>query len=194
MRIYSLTKRLSKGKCPFRVYMPSKPAKYDMKIWVVADCEQYTVDIWRLIWEKLAERLNLSWITSQTSFWSITRKKGAVDTLDKLCCQYSTKRGTQRRPLSMFFMLLDICLHNCSVIWFNKYPVRNEYPASRRSDVGRMFILELGKQLCMPWVEQRAARPLTGLQPSVKRATEYVNGPEWKKPTENVTTATSYTF
>jgi len=26
-----------RGKCPFRVYMPSKSAKYGMKIWVVAD-------------------------------------------------------------------------------------------------------------------------------------------------------------
>jgi len=105
------------------------------------------------------------------------KTKGAVDTLDKLCCQYSTKRGTRRWPLSMFFTLLDICLHNCSVIWFDKYPDWNKYPTSRRSDVRRMFILELGKQLCMPWIEQRAARHLIGLQPSVKRAMEYVNGP-----------------
>jgi len=38
------------------------------------------------------------------------KTKGAVDTLDKLCCQYSTKHGTRRWPLSMFFTLLDICL------------------------------------------------------------------------------------
>lgn len=27
-----------RGHCPFRVYMPSKPAKYGMKIWIMADC------------------------------------------------------------------------------------------------------------------------------------------------------------
>jgi len=37
------------------------------------------------------------------------KTKGAVDTVDKLCCQYSTKRGTRSWPLSMFFTLLDIC-------------------------------------------------------------------------------------
>jgi len=126
------------------------------------------------------------------------KTKGAVDTLDKLCCQYSTKRGSRRWPLSMFFTLLDICLHNCSVIWFDKYPDWNKYPTSRRSDVRRMFILELGKQLCMPWIEQRAARPLIGLQPSVKRAMEYVNGPGSPERKKNkrkyVTTTTSHTF
>ena len=116
------------------------------------------------------------------------KTKGAVDTLDKLCCQYSTKRGTRRWPLSMFFTLLDICLHNCSVIWFDKYPDWNKYPPSRRSDVRKIFILELGKQLCMPWIEQRARRPVIGSW--VKRAMEYVNRPATKKAKESMSQAT----
>ena len=107
--------------------------------------------------------------------------KGAVDTLDKLCCQYSTKRATRRWPLSMFFTLLDISVHNSSVIWLDKYPQWSSYPKSRRSDVCRQFILELGKSLCMPWIETRQAVPMTGLQPSVKRALEYVSGQTIKK-------------
>lgn len=109
------------------------------------------------------------------------RTKGAVDTLDKLCCQYSTKRGTRRWPLSMFFTLLDISMHNSSVIWLYKYPTWCSYPSSRRSDVCRQFILELGKSLCIPWIAAREAIPTISLQPSVKRAMEYIKGQVVKK-------------
>ena len=77
------------------------------------------------------------------------------------------------------------------MIWFDKYHDWNKYPANRRSDVRRIFILELGKQLCMPWIKQRAGRPVIGLQPSVKRAMEYVNRPATKKAKEKVSQATT---
>lgn len=274
-----------RGKCPFRVYIPSKPAKYGMKIWVVSDCTtaycgymqaylgkvgntvekgqgarvvkdlcqhlygsgrnitmdnfftQYTL-AQELLQNKLtiigtlrknnaviprqmlADRKRevqstLFGFNGQTTIASYVPKKnrcvvmlstlhhdktinpqmenkpdiildynvtkGAVDTLDKLCCQYSTKRGTRRWPLSMFFTLLDISVHNSSVIWLDKYPDWSSYPRSRRSDVRRLFILKLGKSLCIPWIETRKVTPTIALQPSVKRALEYVKGKPVKK-------------
>jgi hypothetical protein len=35
-----------RGRAPFRVYMKSKPAKYDLKVWALADCDlDYTVNV-----------------------------------------------------------------------------------------------------------------------------------------------------
>jgi hypothetical protein len=35
-----------RGRAPFRVYMKSKPAKYSLKVWALADCDlDYTVNV-----------------------------------------------------------------------------------------------------------------------------------------------------
>ena len=102
---------------------------------------------------------------------------------------YSTKRGTRRWPLSLFFTVLDIVVHNSFVIWLDKYPGWSSYPNSRKSDVRRLFILELGKAFCMNWISAREVKPYTALQPSVKRAMAFVKGRPVKKAKQDTQTA-----
>jgi hypothetical protein len=104
--------------------------------------------------------------------------KGAVDTLDKMCRQYSTKRGTRRWPLSLFYSLLDIAAHNSSVVWFACHPEWQTGFKDRR----RRFILEMGKALCLPLVQSRRNNPAICYQPQVKRALEYLGMPPPKHP------------
>ncbi|XP_053956119.1 piggyBac transposable element-derived protein 1-like [Anastrepha ludens] len=79
--------------------------------------------------------------------------KGGVDAMDKMLSAYSTKRKTLRRPLAMFYNMLDIS----SLASFIIYSENNPY--NRRTDVRRKFLRSLSKQLFMPAIEQRSQVP-----------------------------------
>ncbi len=82
--------------------------------------------------------------------------KAAVYTLEKMCHPYTTKRGTRRWPISLFFTLLDIAAHNASVLWFAQHPDWENHSSSITKDRRRLFILEMGRQMCLPWTHERA--------------------------------------
>jgi len=96
--------------------------------------------------------------------------KGGVDSLDKMCRQYSCKRSTRRWPLSLFFSIIDIIMHNSSVIWFAHHPdwmnnASDRHPSSRR----RVFLQEAGIAMCWPWILSRRADQRIAQQESMKR-------------------------
>lgn len=270
-----------RGKCPFRVYIPSKPAKYGIKIWIIADvptgyCTYFQVYTGKInnvpekgqgvrVVKDLCTHLYGSGrnVTTDNFFTDVTlaqhlldnsltlvgtlRKskgcipremlpnakrellssvfgfsdkmtivsyvpkknkavtllstahhdnvissechkkpeviltynstKGAVDTLDKMCRQYTVKRSTRRWPLTLFFTLLDIAAHNASVIWFHQHPEWVDSANTNQKDRRRAFILEMGKSMCLPWIDSRRSTPCVSGRTSIKRALEYVNLP-----------------
>jgi len=102
--------------------------------------------------------------------------KGAVDTLDELCGQYSTKRGTHRWPLSVYFTLLDICIHNTSVVLFDIDTCTGIRMASANErTVDEWRFLDAGK------ATSRAQNPAIWLQTSVKWAMNYIHPPVAKR-------------
>lgn len=95
--------------------------------------------------------------------------KGGVDTIDQMARQYTTKRSSQRWPLSVFYSLLDIiCINAFSVFTLN-HPEWNKTRRNRR----RLFLRNLGKELINQNVEERA-KHITGLQKHVVRSIESV--------------------
>src|ERR1700733_4582254 len=73
--------------------------------------------------------------------------KGAVDTLDKMCRQYTctVKRSTRRWLLTLFFTLLDITAHNASVIWFHQHPEWVDSANTNQKEEGEHSYWKWGK-------------------------------------------------
>lgn len=95
--------------------------------------------------------------------------KGGVDTVDQMTRAYSTKRSTRRRPLSVFFTLLDIVgLNAYSLVLMND-------PNWERSKQNRhrIYLQELGLKLIENQVENRA-RNVHGLTTSIVISMERV--------------------
>ncbi|XP_076267092.1 piggyBac transposable element-derived protein 4 isoform X2 [Rhynchophorus ferrugineus] len=79
------------------------------------------------------------------------RSKAGVDTMDKLLGRYTTKRSTQRWPLAFFYNILDIACLASYILYYenNKMIVKNSYER-------RLFYRQLGRELCIPFVESRS--------------------------------------
>ena len=105
---------------------------------------------------------------------SYNSTKGGVDTLDKLCAQYTTKRKTLRWPLSLFFTLLDIAAVNATVLWVNIHPPSAEESLSRRHDRRRHLIIEMGESLTKPWLLERSSIQHVTCHPRVRTAMKRV--------------------
>lgn len=112
--------------------------------------------------------------------------KGGVDTIDQMARRFSTKRGTRRWPLSMFYTLLDIVGINAYSIFIQNHPNWNDKKTNRR----RLFLQELGLQLIKPHIEERA-KNINGLQNHVLMAIENVLGRRMEKPRTKTSTDNS---
>lgn len=73
--------------------------------------------------------------------------KGGVDSLDKKCANYSPSRRTQRWPMALFFMLLDVSTINAYVL----YSSYKDAPKIERAD----FLKKLAKSLVLPQWKRR---------------------------------------
>ena len=97
--------------------------------------------------------------------------KGSVDTIDQMARKYTTKRSTQRWPLSMFHTLIDIACINAYTLYILNFPEWNKTKNSRR----RLYLQQLGLQLIKPNVKRRTEN-LVGLQHNVVSSMEAVLG------------------
>lgn len=99
--------------------------------------------------------------------------KGGVDSIDQMARKYTTKRGTRRWPLSLFYTLIDIvCINSFSLYTLN-YPEWNKTKTNRR----RIYLQNLGLELIRPNALHRS-KNLDGLQKPVIAALESILG--WK--------------
>lgn len=80
--------------------------------------------------------------------------KGGVDNMDKMVTHYTTKRKTRRWPQAMFYNIIDVAALASYIIYSENNPVTKKSTHSRRT-----FLQELGKQLAMPSIEDRAKNP-----------------------------------
>lgn len=74
--------------------------------------------------------------------------KGGVDTVDRLCANYSCARNTRRWPMVIFYEMLNIACINCQVIYTANNP--------ETTKLRRNFLRELAAGLIRPYLEVRA--------------------------------------
>lgn len=84
--------------------------------------------------------------------------KGGVDTCDKLCLTYTTKRKTKRWPVVLFFNMLDTSTVAAQVIFKFKSP---QSPFAKR-DARASFIREISKDLMKNQIIRRKETLLKG--------------------------------
>ncbi|XP_066149862.1 piggyBac transposable element-derived protein 4-like [Euwallacea fornicatus] len=76
--------------------------------------------------------------------------KAGVDTFDQLCSNMNCSRKTRRRPLCVFYGIINIATINSFVIYCDNSYKANNKPVSRFQ-----YMFELGKILAEPWMRQR---------------------------------------
>ena len=78
--------------------------------------------------------------------------KGAVDTFSKMVAQYSCRRNTHRRPLIVFYFILDAAAHSTFVLYSKKNPQIMERNTKNQR---RLYLEALGKELCKMQIQHR---------------------------------------
>lgn len=81
--------------------------------------------------------------------------KGGVNVMDKMASHFTTKRATKRWPVAVFYNILNVCALEAYVLY-----TEHNKEAAIRKDNRRKFLQELGKQLCMPNIQERSENPL----------------------------------
>lgn len=97
--------------------------------------------------------------------------KSGVDQMDQMLTKYSTKRRTSRWPLAFFYNILDIAALAAYIIFTQHNP-----QVTSKTDRRRVFLKNLGRELCLPSVIRRSQEPLTLRFYFVKIAMETVLG------------------
>jgi len=72
--------------------------------------------------------------------------------VDKMIDTYRSKVSTLRWPMTVFYTIVDVAALNAFVVWLHKTP---NWKASQGTRRRRIFLLELGKSLVLPYVEER---------------------------------------
>ncbi|GLD56424.1 piggyBac transposable element-derived protein 4-like protein [Lates japonicus] len=149
--------------CKFQQYMPSKPAKYGLKIWVTADKERA---VFSSPLAFITTNTAVSYIPHQGRKVLLSSKdrepavhqdgkqkpqiiidysccKGGVDNLDKVVSTYSCRRRTPQWPLVLFFNCIDVFTFNTFVLFTAVDPSWNQ----QRTYRWKLFLQELGKSM-----------------------------------------------
>ncbi|XP_077128955.1 26S proteasome non-ATPase regulatory subunit 14 isoform X1 [Ranitomeya variabilis] len=178
-----------RGRCPFRQYIPSKPAKYGIKIWTLCDSKSsYALNVQVYTGKTPGERPEEN---QGDIILDYNATKGAVDTLDQAIATYTCKRKTNRWPIILFYNILDISAYNAFVLWREIDPDWNRNKLHKR----RLFLEELGKSLVRPYIESRKVTPrsegATAIVKSVQHAQERDSTSTASTSTATSSTATS---
>lgn len=79
------------------------------------------------------------------------KTKSSVDVMDQMLGRYTTKRRTKRWPLAFFYNILDLAALSSYIIY-----VSNNSMLRKRSNDRRIFLRQLGEELCIPTIQKRA--------------------------------------
>jgi Transposase IS4 len=111
--------------------------------------------------------------------------KGGVDVVDKMIDTYRSKAATLRWPMVVFYTVIDVAALNAFVIWLHKKP---NWMSNKAKERRRLFLKELGTELILPLVQQRAAN-MNGLSSSCQQAIRTVLKPAIPEPEQPSTSA-----
>lgn len=102
------------------------------------------------------------------------QSKAAVDIMDKMLGEYTTKRTTRRWPYAFFFNILDIAALAAYIL----YAENNELntTASKKRSIRRSFLLDLGRQLALPAIMERSTNSRICSNFKKRVAIEYILG------------------
>ncbi|CAL1687546.1 unnamed protein product [Lasius platythorax] len=95
------------------------------------------------------------------------KTKSDVDVMDKMLGTYTTRRQTKRWPLAFFYNIIDITALAAYLIYF-----MNNDMLHKRTNERRSFLRQLGEELCLPAIEDRATNALYSRHINIKTAIE----------------------
>ena len=84
--------------------------------------------------------------------------KGGVDTLDQLAHAYSTKRKSNRWPMTQFYNIIDIAGVAAMICWLNIFP---DYELSKKNHRRKLFLKQLVTDLVAPHIKRRSTKYLS---------------------------------
>lgn len=77
--------------------------------------------------------------------------KSGIDMIDKLVGRYSVRRRTNRWPLAFFYNIIDIAALAAYTIYYE-----NNDMLRKNTDQRRVFLRQLGEELCSPIIQDRS--------------------------------------
>lgn len=80
--------------------------------------------------------------------------KGSVDTFDQMCSSMSCWRKTNRWPMTMFYLILNIAFVNSYIIYTHNVLSKGEKPLNRKE-----YMKKLSTELSIPWMRHRLEIP-----------------------------------
>ncbi|XP_044589814.1 piggyBac transposable element-derived protein 3-like isoform X2 [Cotesia glomerata] len=173
-----------RGRTRFTQYIPSKPAKYGIKVWWICDAENLYPLTGQLytgkssegreknVGERVVKDLVAPYkgsgrnITMDNYFTTLPLAKSLLswnltivgtlkkNAMDKILGRYTTKRSTQRWPLAFFYNILDVACLAAYILYYE-----NNKMLDKKSYERRLFYRQLGRELCTPFVENRSQNP-----------------------------------
>jgi len=96
--------------------------------------------------------------------------KGAVDSFDQKIGCYSCYRTSNRWPMRLFYFLVDTGCLNGFVVFTHKNPTWRNHKSANRLDKRRLFLIDVGEQLAMPFARQRSGMARIARRPQIARA------------------------
>lgn len=102
------------------------------------------------------------------------QSKAAVDIMDKMLGEYTTKRTTRRWPLAFFFNILDIAALAGYILYTENNDLNTK--SSKKHSIRRSFLLDLGRQLALPSIIERSMNKRVCSYFKKRIAIEYILG------------------
>ena len=173
-----------RGRCSFSQYMPSKPGRYSIKFWILADAQNHycynampylgknrdkvTVNLGSMAVKKLVESLHNSGrnITCGRYFMGIEK----ID-IDQKVRHYTTYHKTKHWPMAVFYNILGMTAYNAYVL-FKLRPPSTDFNLNHIACY--RFLMMLGETMMKPNVVTRS-QLATGLNLSTKMAFQAFN-------------------
>lgn len=119
------------------------------------------------------------------------KSKAAVDIMDKMLGEYTSKRTTRRWTYAFFFNILDVAALAAYILYAENNKL--DTTSSKKRSIRRSTLLELGTQLALPAVTERS-KDQRVCNTFIKRiAIEYVLGSPIMRPVGTATIQQSVT-
>lgn len=146
----------------FSQYNPSKPAKFGIKIWWVCDSVTSYPLYGEIDTRNRTKSSRADQKTRRSFFTTLSAAKESIvseenvncksdNVMDNILRRFTTHRRTVKWSMALFFNLLDVATFASYVIYHEENNIMKNSSTQRK-----MFMRQLGEELCMPVVAERA--------------------------------------